>query len=137
MSLLHRISVIKFSFFNGFTQTPTSPSSSTPHLVCKGVPASPFLRHPPLEPTCPLFKIFVSPPLFSVPPFLPLLRYSDSSPHPHATFCPNPAHQPSLHVTGVNKYQKVDFTSSTVVFHQKSIFDFLNPFTNRLGYLNL
>ena len=37
-------------------------------IVCKGVPAPPFLRHPPLDPACPLFKIFVSPPLCSVPP---------------------------------------------------------------------
>ena len=28
----------------------------------------------------------------------------------------------------LNKYQKVDFTSSTVIFYQKLIFDFLNPF---------
>ena len=27
-----------------------------------------FLRHPTLDPACPLFKIFVCPPLFSVPP---------------------------------------------------------------------
>ena len=38
---------------------------------------------------------------------------------------------------GLNKYQKGDFNSSTVAFYQKSIFDFLNPFTNTLGYLNL
>ena len=37
-------------------------------IVGKGIPASPpFLRHPPLDPACPLFKIFVCPPLFSVP----------------------------------------------------------------------
>ena len=29
------------------------------------------------------------------------------------------------------------FTSSTIAFYQKSIFDFLNPFTNISGYLNL
>ena len=28
----------------------------------------------------------------------------------------------------LNKYQKVDFASSTVIFYQKLIFDFLNPF---------
>ena len=33
---------------------------------------------------------------------------------------------------GLNKYQKDDFTSSTVTFYQKSIFSILNPFTNRL-----
>ena len=39
-----------------------------PPIFCKGVPAPPFLRHLPLNPASPpLFKIFVSPPLFSVP----------------------------------------------------------------------
>ena len=38
---------------------------------------------------------------------------------------------------GLNKHQKGDFNSSTVAFYQKSIFDFLNPFRNTLGYLNL
>ena len=28
---------------------------------------------------------------------------------------------------GLNKYQKGDFTSSTVAFYQKSIFNLLNP----------
>ena len=38
-------------------------------IVGKGIPAPPpFLRHPPLEPACPLYKIFVCSPLFSVPP---------------------------------------------------------------------
>ena len=38
-------------------------------IVGKGISASPpFLRHPPLDPACPRFKIFVCPPLFSVPP---------------------------------------------------------------------
>ena len=38
-------------------------------IVGKGIPASPpFLRHPPLDPDCPVFKIFVFPLLFSVPP---------------------------------------------------------------------
>ena len=39
--------------------------------ICKGVPAPPppFLRHPPPNTACPhLFKIFVSPTLFPVPP---------------------------------------------------------------------
>ena len=34
------------------------------------------------------------------------------------------------------KYEKGDFTNSTVVFYQKSILDFLNRFTNKSGYLN-
>ena len=46
-------------------------------IVRKGVPESPpFLRHPPLDPACPppFFKIFVFPPLLSVPPLLRYLR---------------------------------------------------------------
>ena len=38
---------------------------------------------------------------------------------------------------GLNKYQKGNFTSSIVAFYQKSIFDFLNPFTNISCSLNL
>ena len=39
---------------------------------------------------------------------------------------------------GLNKYEKGDSTSSTVLLSvKKSIFDFLNPFTNTSGYLNL
>ena len=38
---------------------------------------------------------------------------------------------------GLNKYQKGDFNSSTDAFYQKSIFDFLSPFTNISGYFNL
>ena len=54
--------------------------SLTLPIVRKGVPV-PFLRHPTLEPVCPLFKIFVSPP---PPPFLlhPLLRYFRQFPSP-------------------------------------------------------
>ena len=36
-------------------------------IVVKGVPA-PLFKAPPLDPACPLFKIFVCSPLFSVPP---------------------------------------------------------------------
>ena len=38
---------------------------------------------------------------------------------------------------GLNKYQKGDFTSLTMAIYQKSVFYFLNPFTNISGYLNL
>ena len=31
---------------------------------------------------------------------------------------------------GLNKYQKGDFTSLTMAIYQKSVFYFLNPFTN-------
>ena len=51
--------------------------------------------------------------------------------------CPNLTQQPSLHLTGLDKCQKGDFTSSTIAFYPKSIFDYLNPFTNILGYFNL
>ena len=44
---------------------------------------------------------------------------------------------PYTQLTALNKYEKGDFTSSTVAFYQKSIFDFLNPFANISGYLNL
>ena len=37
----------------------------------------------------------------------------------------------------LNPYEKGDFTSSTVTFYQKSIFDFLNPFTDKSSYLGL
>ena len=38
---------------------------------------------------------------------------------------------------GLNKYQKGDCTNSTVAFYQKSIYDFVNPFTDISGYFNL
>ena len=38
---------------------------------------------------------------------------------------------------GLSKYQKGDFTSLIVAFYQKSVFGFLNPFTNISVYLNL
>ena len=73
------------------------------YIVCKGVPAPLFLRHPPLDPVCPLPP--PNPPffksLFPLPSFLfyPLLRYfRQSPPHLHATpSYPNLIYQPSLH----------------------------------------
>ena len=41
-------------------------------IVGKGFLVPPFLRHPPVDPACPLFKIFISFPSFL---FHPLLRY--------------------------------------------------------------
>ena len=35
---------------------------------------------------------------------------------------------------GLNKYQNCDFTSSSVTFYQKSIYDFLNSFPKILIY---
>ena len=102
-------------------------SCGKPALVRKRVPAPllSFLRHPPLDPDCPLvFKIFVSSPFFSVPP--PFKVFQTVIPHPHKTpFFHNLTHQLSLHITGLNKYQMSDLTSSTIAFYQKSIFDFL------------
>ena len=40
-------------------------------------------------------------------------------------------------LTGLNKYQKGDFTSSPIAVYRKSIFNYLNPFKNISGYLNL
>ena len=65
--------------------------------------------------------------LFLLPSFLlhSLLRYFRQFPPPSRNpTCPNPTHQLSLHIINAfNKYQKSDFTSSTVAFYQKSIFD--------------
>ena len=87
-------------------------------------PPPSFLRHPPLHPACPLFKIFVSPPLFSVP--LPFKVFQTVSPTltqpPHVLIRHN--NHPYRKLTGLNKYQK-------------SVFDFLNPFTNISGYFDL
>ena len=80
-----------------------------------------FLRHPSLDPACPLvFKIFASPPLFSV---LPPFKVFQTIPHHHATpYCPNPIQQPSFHIIKEFKqYQKSDLTTSTVSFYQISI----------------
>ena len=85
----------------------------------------------------PLFKAPTSSPslpsLFPLPLFLfhPILR--------NFTQFPPPSHNPLLPFSdsatfhSVNKYQKCDFTSSTAAFYQKSIFNHLNPFTNRLS----
>ena len=85
-----------------------------------------FLWNPALDPAChPFFKI-----LFLLVSFLfhPLLRCFRQFPHPHATSsCPNPTHQPFLHIIGLNKYKKFGCTSSNVTLYQKSIFHFLNP----------
>ena len=83
-------------------------------------------------------RFFFSPSLFSVPLTFKVFQ-TVPPPYPHATpsSCPNPRQQPYTQLTGLNKCQKGDFASSTVAFYQKSIFDFLNPFTNLSGYLHL
>ena len=87
-------------------------------------------------PDPPLFKNLCFPsPLFYSTLFLGI---SDSSPHPHATLsCPNPTHQPFLHI--INGFKQI---SKGLLYqfnrrYQKSIFNFLNSFTNISGYLNL
>ena len=60
-------------------------------IVCKGVPAPYFFRHPPLDPASPSFLKS----LFPLPTFLfqPFLRF----PRLHSTpSCPNLTNQPSL-----------------------------------------
>ena len=71
-------------------------------IARKGVPA-PLLRHPPLDPACPhpLSKIFVSPPLISVPP--PFSGISGSSPTLTQPSCPNRNNKPSLHIINLFK----------------------------------
>ena len=86
-------------------------------IVRKTVPAQPFVRHPPL-------------PLFCFPPPVTVFQTVGSRLPNGTPSCPNPKKQPSLN-------QKGYFISSTVAFYQKSIFNFLNPFTNISGYLNL
>ena len=104
------------------------PRYETYIIVRNGVPAFPLFKA--LTPW-PSFLAF-SPSICFPPSFLfhLLLRYFRQFPHHRATTsCPNPNNQPFL------KYQKGDFTSSSVTFNQKSIFNILNPFT--IGYLNL
>ena len=58
--------VLSHSYDHFFLSSPSCFSFIT-DIVGKEIPASPLLRYPPLDPACPLFKIFVCPPLFSVP----------------------------------------------------------------------
>ena len=97
-----------------------------------------ILKHSPLDTSCsPLFKIF-----FPVPSilFYPFLRYFIQSP-PTLTQSPPTLIQhinlPYTQLTNLSKCKKGDFTSSNIAFYQKSIFNFLNLFTNISGYLNL
>ena len=81
-----------------------------------------------IRPTSSIFKIFVSPPLFSVPP---LLRYFKQFSLPSRNPLLPQSDQPTF--LGLNKHQKGDFTSSTVAFYQKSVFNILNLVINRLS----
>ena len=105
-------------------------------IVQKGIPAPLFRIPTSLDRACPLFlKIFYLPSF----PFHPFLGYFRKFPHFHANpSCPNLTHQfPYTKLRGINKYRKGNFTNSTATFYQKSIFNFLNPFANISGYLNL
>ena len=62
---------IMTNFQKRFFQLPRIESHSGifMYIVSKGVPATPFLRHSPLDSACPPhFRIFASPSFFSVPP---------------------------------------------------------------------
>ena len=101
-------------------------------IVCTGVPAP--LKAPSSRPSPPFLKS-----LFPLSSFLfhPLLRYFRQTPtllQPPS--CPTrTTNLPWF--TQISKEWFYYFTSSTVAFYQKSIFNLLNPFTNREINLNL
>ena len=106
-------------FFNTFKQN----IKCMNNIARKAVPAPlpPFLRHSPLAQLVPFLKS-----LFLLHSFLfhPLLRCFRYSFHRNVSpYCSPPTSQ--------TYFQKGDFTSSTVSFYQKSIFNLLYPFTNR------
>ena len=98
-------------------------------IVRKGVPAPHFKSHTPW-PRSPLFKIFVSLPLFSVPPPIKVIK---SFPHPYATpSYPNPTNHPSLHI--INKFEQISkgwFYQFNCRFQSK--INFLNKRSNKTG----
>ena len=66
------------------TSDPQKCYSVESYIVPKGVPTTLLIRHPPLDPACPLFKIFVSPSIFSVPsPFKVFYTVSPNLMQPH------------------------------------------------------
>ena len=95
-----------------------------------------FLGHPHLTQLAPppLSKIFVFPPLFSIPP-----RYSDVSHRPHAApFFLSPTHQPSSHI--INRFKQISkgwlYQFNHRFLKKPRIFNFLNLLTNISGYLD-
>ena len=106
----------------------------------KGVPAPlPHFKVPTSSPKLPPFlKIFVSRPLFFVPPPFKVFQ-TVPPPHPHTNpSCPNLTHQPSSHIINVFKQiSKGWFYQFNCRLLSKINFDFLNPITNVSGYLNL
>ena len=102
-------------------------------LVLMGVPAP--LRHPPLDLVPPPFFKSLSP--LSSFLFHPLLRYFRQTP---TLLQPSPALTRPTNLPWFKQISKewfYCFTSSTVAFYQKSMFNLLNPFTNREMNLNL
>ena len=101
-------------------------------IVRTGVPAP--LKAPTHWPSFPLKSLF----LLSFFLFHLLLRYFRQTLHPHAT-----PSWPLIRQINLPWFKKISkewfyyFTSSTVAFYQKSIFNLLNPFTNREINLNL
>ena len=91
-------------------------------------PPPSFLRHPPLDLAFPT-SFLTS--LFPFPSFLfhPFLRLHPPSHNRLLSWSNQPA------FFGLSKHQKDGFTSSTVTFYQKSMFNFLNPFTDRYFHL--
>lgn len=56
-----------------------------------------FLNHPPVNPACPVFKIFVSTPLFYIPLLFKVFQAIPLTLMQITPSCPNLTHQPSLH----------------------------------------
>ena len=96
--------------------------------VPKRIPAHPFLSQLPIDPACSLFwKSLFLLPYFLLHPILRNFRQFPPLSRNHLLPWSN-----QLTFLGLNKYQKGDFTSSTVAFYQKSIFKLLDPFTNTI-----
>ena len=97
-------------------------------IVRKGALALPFIQgtHP-LTHLVPFLKS-----LFPLPSslFHPILKYFRQFPQPSCNPLLPLSSKPTFF--GSNKFKKCNFTSSTVTFYQRSIFNLLNPFTDRL-----
>ena len=110
---------------------------SSNHIARKGVPVPTFLRHLPLDPswTSILKSLFPLPSFLFHPPFKVFQTVPLTLTRPLLTFFWH-NNLPLTKLTRLNKYQKCHFTSSTVAFYRKLIFNFLNSFKNISGYLN-
>ena len=87
-----------------------------------------------------LLKIIIFPPLVSILPPFKVFQIVPPS-HLHASNTPPTitwhTNLPYTSLTGLNRYQMGDFTSSPIEIYQKSILNCLNLFTYISGYLNL